>query len=295
MTTYEVIVIVYKSRHVLEPFLEHIGTTVPVRLVDNSYAEDDLSDLLSGYPNVTRVDSGGNLGYSAAANVGAEASGAEVLIFMNPDTRPEPPAIEAMVHHLEAHRDVASVGAAGIDSAGGGSQPNVRRALIHSVGLHRKYPLAGIFQYPSADQTIDVDWVSGSGVAIRREVFTAVGGFDPEYFIYMSDFDLGRRVAAAGHRQQVLGGVVVPHDDGESSDLPSTWSWERRGRAWTRYLRNTRRVIPALAISVILGGGFVARALAYTVLGRRNRAKEVWTYLTSMTAQWVKPVSSVPE
>ena len=50
-------------------------------------------------------------------------------------------------------------------------------------------------------------------MAIRREAFEAVGGYDPEYFIYMSDFDLGRRLQQAGYRQRILGDCVVPHDD----------------------------------------------------------------------------------
>ena len=289
VTDFEVIVIVYKSRFVLGSFLENIGTKVPIILVDNSYHDEDLSDIVTDFPNVRRVDSGGNLGYSAAANVGAEISVAPYLVFMNPDTQPTAPALESLVDYLRRNPDVAVCGAAGNGTAGGGAQPTASRILAHTLGIHRKAPRRGLYYQDVGGEHVDVEWVAGSCLAIRSDVFQTAGGFDPTYFIYMSDFDLGRRLRAAGHRQVILGDVVVPHDDGGSSDLPAVWTWERRGRAWTRYLRRTRNTPVALGLTVLLAVGYGARTLVYMLRGNRVRAVELRTYLWALGQEWVRP------
>jgi GT2 family glycosyltransferase len=285
----QIILMVYKSRQVLGQFLESVGSKLPVILVDNSYHEDDISDLLVGYPNVTRIDSGGNVGFSAAANTGAKAAKAPFLVFMNPDTRPEAASLLLLVDYLKANPDVAACGAAGRSTAGGGAQPTARRILAHALGWHRRSPLSAVFYQDLGGNRVDVEWISGSCLAIRRDVYERVGGFDPDYFIYMSDFDLGRRLQNAGYRQVVLGDVVVAHDDGGSSDLPSLWTWERRGRAWTRFLRRTRPLPVAFGLSLSLIVGYAARAIAYTATGRRTKAHELGAYLRAVIQEWIRP------
>jgi N-acetylglucosaminyl-diphospho-decaprenol L-rhamnosyltransferase len=290
----EVILMVYRGQRVLGEFLDAVGTSMPVLLIDNSYHEEDLSDLLAAYPNVRRVDSGGNIGFSAAANLGARMSTATYLVFMNPDTQPSIKAISELVDYLKANPTVGACGAAGKGTAGGGAQPTARRILAHTIGLHKRSPLSGIYFQRLEDRPVDVEWVAGSCLAIRAEVFRDIGGFDPDYFIYMSDFDLGLRLLKAGHRQVVLGHVVVPHDDGGSSDVPALATWERRGRAWVRFLRRTRPLPGALGLTMILAAGYAVRTVLYILTGRRLRAREVATYLRAIAAEWLRPTSSTP-
>jgi GT2 family glycosyltransferase len=290
----EIILMVYKSRHVLPKFLASVGAELPIILVDNSYQEDDVSDLLTEYPNVRRINAGGNIGFSAAANFGAKASSADVLVFMNPDTEPSPASLLGMARYLDDNPEVAACGAAGDGTAGGGALPTAKRVLAHTLGLHRRQPLSGLYYQDVAGKTVDVDWIAGSCMAIRRELYESIGGFDPEYFIYMSDFDLGHRLRQAGHRQVIVGEIVVPHDDGGSSDLPAIWTWERRGRAWTRFLRRSRPPVVALGLSAALVAGYTARFLLYTVTRKRNRAVELRTYTSALIREWIRPTSAWP-
>ena len=286
---YELVVVVYKSRAALEPFLAHLGRDTPVILIDNSVDEEDLTDLISTYPLIRRVDAGGNLGYSAASNLGARSATADFLIFMNPDTRPTADALDRLVDYLEQHPAVACCGAAGIGTAGGGAQPTWIRILVHTLGLHRRFPKAGIYYQQIDHGTVDVGWISGSCLAIRRSTFAQLGGFDPRYFIYQSDFDLGLRMQQKGMRQVVLGDVVLPHTDGGSSDLPSTWTWDKRGRAWTRFLRNSRPRPTALGMSSLMVAGYAARSVGYRMMGERRKAAEVSAYARAAIAEWVRP------
>jgi GT2 family glycosyltransferase len=284
----EVIVMVYRSGHVLGSFLQGLGRELPVLLIDNSFGDEDLSTLLADYPNVRHIDAGGNIGFSAAANAGARASTAPYLVFMNPDTRPTATHIEELVRFLEQHPDVAACGAAGNGTAGGGALPTMRRVLAHTLGLHRRRPFSGIYYQQLDGADVEVEWIAGSCMAIRSSVFQAVGGYDPDYFIYMSDFDLGLRLQLAGHKQMLLGDVLIPHDDGGSSDLPQLWTWQRRGRGWIRFLWRTRSLVAAMGLSLVLIGGNAVRSLLYGLRGNRKKAIETRAYAVAMVGELIR-------
>lgn len=292
---FEVVVPVYRGRDKLVEFLDHVGPNTPTVVVDNSSAEDDLSGLVSQYPRSRYIDAGGNLGFSVAANLGASSATANYLVIMNPDTRPTEVALRELVGYLEAHPDVASCGAAGVDTTGGGAQPTFWRLLIHSLGLHLLLRRSGVFVSVRRGETLNVGWVSGSCMAIRRDAFEAVGGFDPAFFIYMSDFDLGKRLGDRGMRQVLLGDVVVPHDDGGSSDIPSVVTWERRGRAWVRFFRHWRSPPVALALSTVQVLALVSRTVLYGVTRQKRRAREMWTYSRAIVAEWIRPEIGLEE
>jgi hypothetical protein len=54
----------------------------------------------------------------------------------------------------------------------------------------------------------------GGAMLIRRDVFLAVGGFDPSFFIYFEDVDLGWRLWVLGHRVVFAPGSIVYHKEG---------------------------------------------------------------------------------
>ena len=46
----------------------------------------------------------------------------------------------------------------------------------------------------------DLLFACGGSMLIEREVFLAVGGFDPDYFVFFEDVDLGWRLWLLGYR-----------------------------------------------------------------------------------------------
>ncbi len=74
--------------------------------------------------------------------------------------------------------------------------------------------------------------------------------------------------------------------DGGSSDLPSEWVWNQRGKGWAQYLQRTMGKWRGLVTGSVLVGGFVGRAIIYTVVRRRVKERELATYSRSFGAQW---------
>ncbi len=53
--------------------------------------------------------------------------------------------------------------------------------------------------------------VSGCSFAIRREVFEELGGFDPDFFLYLEDIDLSWRARLAGYKILYVPSSIVYH------------------------------------------------------------------------------------
>ena len=66
-------------------------------------------------------------------------------------------------------------------------------------------------------EPVEVDWVSGACMMVRRDAFAAVGGMDEQFFLYWEDADLCRRLKQAGWKTYYQPGVTVTHLTGQSS------------------------------------------------------------------------------
>ena len=56
-----------------------------------------------------------------------------------------------------------------------------------------------------------VDWASGGALLLRPEAIRAVGGFDPAFFLYADDVDLGRRLGEAGWESWLVPAARAEH------------------------------------------------------------------------------------
>lgn len=287
MTSAAIVVIAYRSRDPLTRFLDSLGGGHDVVIVNNSADEDDLADL-DERRNVRVVDAGGNVGFSAGANIGARSSDAELLIFMNPDTLPTPASVDALIAAV-GDENGAVCGPTGVGTAGGGAQPTMWRVLAHTLGLHRVFPTVGLYFYPKHGERLEAGWISGSCCAVSREVFESVGGYDEAYFVFMSDFEFGLRLSRGGHRQVVLGDVVVEHFDGGSSDLPAEWTWQQRGKGWGQFLNRTQPTVAAGIMAATLVVGFSARRVLYKAMGRSVKAAEQSTMVEALRQERSRP------
>ena len=142
-----------------------------------------------------------NIGFGKACNLGASSSTREFLLFLNPDARLEPGALEALVSAADA------------DEAYVAFNPRIMRA----DGSHFFRARSHLFpatkrlkrQLPSEDRDIKI--LSGAAFLCRRAAFEDVAGFDPHIFMYCEDDDLGLRLCAAGGRMRYVHNAVVVH------------------------------------------------------------------------------------
>lgn len=199
-----------------------------------------------------------NVGFGRAANAGIRRCRSEAVAVCNADVRWDPGSLTALARVLRTDPDLAAVGPAvrypsGRHQASARRLPDVRTALGHAVLARLAPGNRFTWRYRALDtdpaQPRDADWLSGCALLLRRSAVDAVRGFDPGYFLYLEDVDLGMRLRAQGWRLRFHPAAGVEHRVGASTS-------RQRIRARLAHARSLDRF---LTMRVLRGPGRLAR------------------------------------
>ena len=136
---------------------------------------------------------------------GAAATPCDWLWLLHDDGAPD----ELTLHRLlDAARRSPSVAIAGPKHTTWSDEGRLLEVgqPVTRTGRRAGGPAPGEPDQGQHDDRSDVLGVSSSGMLVRRDVFAALGGFEPAFAPYAEDVDLCWRAHLAGHRV-----VVVPH------------------------------------------------------------------------------------
>lgn len=198
---------------------------VELVLVDNG-AERTVVDDVAARHGAQVIDSGGNLGYGRAANLGAAGARQDWLVVANPDVVWHAGALDTLLDAASRHPGAGALGPA-VLNPDGSVYPSARalpsltqgvgHALLGKVWAGNPWTRA----YQRAHEHVDdaervAGWLSGAALLLRREAFEAVGGFDEGYFMFFEDMDLGERLALAGWPNVYVPSAQVTHAQGTS-------------------------------------------------------------------------------
>jgi len=206
----------------LEPFVEPAEVVV----IDHLTQPQSLESLATRFPAVRFIPTPGNPGFAAGVNRGVRETTGEYILLLNPDCSvggdPRP-----LASWMAAHPAAAVCGAL-VREADGSVQASARRfpgVLTGLAGrttwLTRVWPdnpltMKNLVRDVPAEP-IEVDWVSGACMMVRREALAAIGGMDEQFFLYWEDADLCRRLKQAGWLTYYNPAVSVTHLTGRSS------------------------------------------------------------------------------
>ncbi len=203
-----VVVVVHDTRDDLLACLDGLDEAgADEVVVVDSGSRDGSDEAARAHPAVTRVLALPNVGFGQAANAGVATTETGVVVLANADTRFPPGSVAAMRSFLAGRRDVGAMGPLvrypdGRLQLSARAFPSIGQALGHAVlGLWwPANPWTRAYRLTDWDHTSEraVDWLSGCCLAVRREAFDAVGGFDPAFFMFVEDVDLCARLAADG-------------------------------------------------------------------------------------------------
>jgi N-acetylglucosaminyl-diphospho-decaprenol L-rhamnosyltransferase len=181
-------------------------------------------------PRAHVVETGGNLGFAAACNVGAAASAAPLLLFLNPDAHPAPGCLDALRAAADAHPGWGAWQA--LVTLPGGARVNTSGGVTHYLGFSWAGE-CGSSVVPGEDR--EVAFASGAALVVRRAAWEHVDGFDPAYFMYVEDVDLSLRLRLAGYGVGIARAAVVEHD----------YDFDKGAYKWLLLERNRWRTILA--------------------------------------------------
>jgi len=175
-------------------------------VVDNGAEDDGPARAAALDRRVRLVRLPDNRGFAAAASAGLQASRGDRLLLLNPDAVVDPDCPATL---LEATRD-ADIATARVLLLDDPERLDNCGHRLYADGLNwcrgRGEAAAGAYEAGE-----DVLLFSGAAVLFRRDALARAGGFDPSYFGYGEDADLGLRAARLGLRCTYVPGAVVRH------------------------------------------------------------------------------------
>lgn len=245
-----VVVLAYGAEPYLEPCVEALldarGLATEVVLVDNGCTDGTVDRLAErGLDRLIIVRPGENLGYAEGCNTGARSASADVIAFVNYDAIVAPDALAELVKPL-AEVDVG-IATGSIRLAEEPELLNSAGNDIHFLGLSwsgRFRELAASYASPE-----DVTGASGAGMALRRDTWEQLGGFEPEFFMYHDDTELSLRCHLLGYRIVYVPAAVIYHRYDFSRNPRKFYLIERNRQVmyWTSFERKTLLLLfPAL-------------------------------------------------
>ena len=196
-------------------------------VVDNACSDDSAAVARAAGADVIAM--GRNAGFAGGCRAGADATGAPLLFFLNPDCVVEPGALAAL-RAAAAERPRWGAWQA-LVTLPGGEQVNTSGGITHWLGMG----WAGQVGAPVA--SIDgglreVSFASGAALVVRREAWEEADGFDAEYFMYGEDLDLSLRLRLAGWGVGLVPAAHVEHAY-DFSKGAYKWFLLERNRWWT--------------------------------------------------------------
>jgi GT2 family glycosyltransferase len=198
-------------------------------VVDNDSRDGSFDYLRDHFPDIQVIQSGSNMGFGSACNLGASYSAADLILFLNTDALIDEKSLTLLTNALKANPDIGIVGPKILDEGGTPAISCYRFRNLTRQILFKLLPESlGIHYYNPKDLVTNarVDWVTGCCFVIRRSDFVKIGGFDQNFFLYSEETDLAFRYSLHGLGTLFVPGAASTHIGGGSTTISS---WRKLG------------------------------------------------------------------
>ncbi len=199
---------------------------------------------------------------------------------------------------MDSHQDVGIIGPHTLNTDGTTQStrrrfPTLAVGFVESTWLQAYAPKSILSRYyvdEANDRAVlDVDWVQGSALMARREVYAQIGGLDDGYVMYSEEMDWCKRAKLAGWRVVYFGEAEIIHHGGKSSEQATARKHIYFQESKLRYFRKYHGGLTAQILRVFLlcnYGWQIGLESAKGLLGhkrdmRRERVQTYWQVLRS--------------
>lgn len=229
MIDVSIITVSYKGWERLRRSLESLSSfsntefNAEIIVVDNNSCDSTLDDFERIFTGVRFIRNEVNGGFANGCNKGASFASGEFLLFLNPDTVASEDALSAMVGTARRNPQISVLSCRQVNERGRECVVSGPFPAFHNLtGFLRMFgPPASPGPAPSdpGPRLSYPDWVSGSVLMVRKDIFTSLGGFDEDYWMYYEDVDICWRATLSGGLVALLHDAVIEHNHGGSSRI----------------------------------------------------------------------------
>jgi GT2 family glycosyltransferase len=233
LVTISIIIVNYRSGELVVDCLhsvyrETIKTSFEVIVVDN-HSEDQSEELILGaFPGLKWIQMGYNAGFARANNEGIRRSSGQIVLLLNPDTLVENNAIDRCCELFQHSGYIAC----GVQLINPDRTPQIAGNYFMVGGLNHLLPLPYLGNFlskignalrvkstnvPDSNSIVEVDWISGAFLMVKKSALTEAGLMDEDFFLYAEEAEWCYRLGMQG-KLCLFGQIKVLHLQGESAN-----------------------------------------------------------------------------
>ena len=256
MTSSKITIVIntFNSEDKIYQCLESIDLDIKVIIVENSNNINFKKKIESKYTNVNCFLTGENLGYAKGNNLGLSKVKSKYALILNPDAVLAKDSIKNFINIAEKINDFAIIGPA--------IQDEFSKKDLNF----------------DKNQFFEVDSLKGFAMFLNIEQFKDIGFFDSNFFIYLEEIDLCKRLKNKNKKIYLDKNIVVNHLGGSSHnssidfemELSRNWHWMWSTFYFNKkhygYLNSLSKVFVKLLSSLI-------KTIFFTVLLNNGKRK----------------------
>ncbi len=233
-----VIILNYNVRYFLEQCVLSVqkaleGIDGEIIVIDNNSSDESCEMMKRLFQNVKLIENTENLGFPKGNNIGVAQAQGKYICILNPDTVVAEDTFSKILNFVtlsavEVQNNIGIIGCKLIDGTGN-FLPESKRgvpapwvAFTKIFGLYKLFPKSSWFnqyyaQHLTENQSGKVAILVGAFMVMKRELYTEIGGFDENCFMYSDDIDLSYMVLQKGKFNYYFHESTVVHYKGEST------------------------------------------------------------------------------
>ncbi|WP_270546432.1 glycosyltransferase family 2 protein [Butyricimonas paravirosa] len=285
-----IIIVSYNTREFLRECLYSLfektkSLSFEVIVVDNESSDGSVQMIQELFPQVTILNSGENVGFGRANNIGIKEAQGRNVFLLNPDTILLNNAIKILSDFLDSHDEVAVCG---------GNLYNVDKEPTHSFLRYlpsvfgeldqltgyklSKWCYGKSFEFNHNNRPLHVGYITGADMMIKKIVLDEVGCFDPDFFMYFEETELTYRIRKAGYKIMSVPEACIVHLEGKSHSLK-----ENRERMFLTsrrlyYKKTLRCNLIFYMCQLLYGLNICIHILYYFFFHRDKEQLKIWKY-----------------
>ena len=264
--SYEKITVVintFNSEDKIQQCLNSINSKTKIIIIENSNNQNFKDQIEKKYSNVNCILTGQNLGYAKGNNLGLSKVRSEYALILNPDACLENSTLDRLLYSANNFKDFAIIGPA-------------KQNEYSNLDLNKKEQ--DIFQ---------VNSLKGFAMFLNLKQFKEIGFFDENFFIYLEEIDLCKRLKKNNKKIFLDKKLIIHHIGGSSHndninfemELSRNWHW-----MWSIFYFNKKHYGYFNSIVKISRNFFSAllKSIFYFLIFKKSKQKIYFQRLSGM-------------
>ena len=204
------VIVSFKSSHIIEKCIQSINSNIKIIVVENSDNVVVKKHLENKFSNVEVIITKQNLGYGKGNNFGISKVKTQYAFILNPDTILEKNCLSELSK----------------------AQINLKDDFtILAPNLSNNYGYFSSQKNNLQNEILEVDYVKGFAILINLKKINFDKIFDENFFLFLEEIDLCKRIKNSGGKIFVAMNSKVKHSGKQASEyslnieLCRNWHW----------------------------------------------------------------------